>query len=75
MLEFSDGGRGTDPEAELTFDDPAELNDYLDSLDVDWFEGQEVVAALKNMFGKKIHSPFVEQIVAWVEAWRWKHYR
>jgi hypothetical protein len=74
MVEFGDGKGFTDPDAEMDFDDAAELDDYLDDLDVTWFADQEALDALWKAFPThRIYPRFAEQIIAWISDWRWRH--
>lgn len=74
MVEFGDGQGSTDPDAEMDFDDVAELDDYLDDLEVIWFADHEAQDALRKTFPAHPAYPrFLEQIIAWVSAYRWRH--
>ncbi|MDQ1058153.1 hypothetical protein QFZ23_002054 [Arthrobacter globiformis] len=73
MVEFGDGRGITDPDAEMDFDDVAELDDYLNNLDVSWFADQEAQDALRKAFpAHPVYPRFVEQIIAWISDWRWR---
>ncbi|MFE5839598.1 hypothetical protein [Arthrobacter sp. NPDC056493] len=73
MVEFGDGQGFTDPDAEMDFDDVAELDDYLDDLEVTWLVEQEAHEALRKEFpAHRTYPKPVEQIIAWVSAYRWK---
>lgn len=74
MVEFGDGHGFTDPDAEVDFDDVAELNDYLADLEVTWLAEQEAKDALRKEFpAHRTYPKFVEQLIAWVSAARWRH--
>jgi hypothetical protein len=73
MVEFGDGRGFTDPDAEADFDDVAELDDYLAAFDVTWLAEQEAQDALRKEFpAHRTYPRLVEQIIAWVSAYRWK---
>lgn len=74
MAEFGDGLGFTDPDAEMDFDDLAELDDYLDDLEVTWFADQETLDALRKAIpAHRIYPGFIEQFIAWISDWRWRH--